>query len=531
MAPSGVETLLVPRLPRRVVGLLSAAALAVPAVVALDTASAAPQARPGDDAVVIAVLDSGVSPYHYDFRASQMPQAKTPGKADDLPLDRPPHTWLSGFPSPKAFAEYAPLRLSLPEDEDAKMADLRKADDAAWSEVKRSTGEALSYRWVPGTKVVGAMSFGTGTTTPVYGTGGGEHGQGVSSVSVGNLHGTCPECLLVFLQTPNAAAYETAISWAQRQPWIDAISVSLGFNSSVGLRDRVYEGSDTKLSRAAVERGQTAFFSGGNGMENGFLVPQTTLLNSQNGPDWAVTVGAIERNGANLTGNGKPVDVAGIGTSYPSSYNATTVSNGGNFSGTSNATPTLAGTYGRALWKTRTGMAGPSRVQAGGVIARGGGLRCGKARSGCEVADGALTQNELQRRLFAGATPSTKGTTPFGVVGSPATSVAVPHTADERLASEGHGVWAGRVLGDDWQAQTDARLWDVLRGNRPEAQRPKGEVEWFRVDSWCRQGRWGTWSQGAYLDKAKTPLPGPDAASPIRTALLSACPALARENR
>jgi hypothetical protein len=511
------------------VGVLCAVALALPAGVALDTATAAPSARPGDDAVVIAVLDSGISPYHHDFLASQMPQAKTPSRADDLPLHKPPHTWLKGFPKPSAFDEYAPLKLSLTDDPDAKMAELQEKDADAWSEVTESSAEEKSYRWVPGTKVVGAMSFGSSSASEprLFGSGGDEHGQGVSSVSVGNIHGTCPECLLVFLQTPDPTSYEAAISWAQKQKWIDAISVSLGFNTSLVLRDRVYEGSDVELSRAAVERGQTSFFSGGNGIENAFLAPQTTLLNSQNGPDWAVTVGAVDSSGANLTGNGKPVDVAGIGTDYPSSYGATTTSNGEDFSGTSNATPTLAGTYGRALWKARAALSGPSRVQAKGVVAQGGGVRCGPARKACELADGRLTQAELQRRLFTGATPSTVGTTPLAVVGAPATRVAVPHVFDERFASEGHGVWAGR-LKEDGLAATDARLWDVLRGARPEAERPEGETEWFRVDSWCRQGRWGSWKQGNYRDEATTPLPGRDAAWPLRSALLSACPALAR---
>ena len=57
--------------------------LALPLLAALvggglsQLSSAAPATRPGDDAVVIAVIDSGLSPYHLDFRASEMPQAKT----------------------------------------------------------------------------------------------------------------------------------------------------------------------------------------------------------------------------------------------------------------------------------------------------------------------------------------------------------------------------------------------------------------------------------------------------------------------
>jgi hypothetical protein len=80
----------------------------------------------------------------------------------------------------------------------------------------------------------------------------------------------------------------------------------------------------------------------------------------------------------------------------------------GNFSATSNSTPVIAGTYGRALWKAREALAGPSRGQQGGVVAKGGKVTCGAARKACELGDGRLTRLELQTRLFQGATP-TKG--------------------------------------------------------------------------------------------------------------------------
>jgi hypothetical protein len=513
---------------RALLATAASAAVLVPGLVALDVAAAAPT-RGADDAVVIAVLDSGMAPYHLDYRASQMPQARTASKADDLPLTKAPHTWVKGFPSTRSFASYAPTRLTLDDSDDsARMADLQKEDADAWKGIKQSSPDApFHYTWFPGTKVIGAVSF-SATEPRVYGTGEPEHGTGTTSVSVGNLYGSCPECLLVFLQTPNAASYEAAISWAQEQTWIDAISVSLGFNSSGALRDRVYEGSDTQLARRAVERGQTAFFSGGNGLENGFTAPQTTLLNSQNGPDWAVTVGAIAPSGYNYTGNGKPTEIASYGSAYPSAYNSPTVSGRGNFSGTSNATPVIAGTYARALWKARTTLAGPSKVQSRGVIAQGPKVACGAARRDCELRDGRLTQVELLRRLYLGATPTTQGTTPFSFVGL--TQVGAPHVADERFASEGHGAYLGRKPGDDaWNKEFEDRLWGVLRGAKAAPARPEGEVDWFRVESWCRQQYWGRWKQGAYVDDATTPLPAADPAWPTRTALLEGCPSRAQD--
>jgi hypothetical protein len=348
----------VPRLPRRLVGVLSALALALPAAVALDTAAAAP-VTPGDDAVVIAVIDSGFSPYHHDFLASQMPQAKTKARSDDLPLGKAPHTWLKGFPKPSAFADFGPLKLSLTTDPKAEMPALRDKDEDAWADLARSTRDELNYRWIPGTKVIGAMTFG-GSGTPVFGTGGPEHGHGTSSVSVGNVHGSCPECLLVFLQASAGPEYEAALSWAMSQPWIDAVSNSYGISTGLVVRDRVYNGSDVPLMKKATERGQTVFFSAGNGVTNDFITPNGTLLSSQEGPDWIVTVGATDPADVDYSGSGKPADVASIGSLYPSSYGATTTTGKGNFGGTSNATPVIAGTYGRALWLARQALSGPS---------------------------------------------------------------------------------------------------------------------------------------------------------------------------
>ncbi|MDP3713463.1 MAG: S8/S53 family peptidase [Mycobacteriales bacterium] len=524
----------------RIALLVAAGVLAVPALSTLQSASAAPT-RPGDDAVVIAVIDSGFSPYHLDYRATQMPQAKTASKADDLPLTKAPHTWLKGFPKPGEFESYMATRLTLPKNPKADMAALQKSDADAWGDLERSTAAALNYTWMPGTKVIGAMSFASSTPL-VYGTGGPEHGMGTSSVSVGNIYGSCPECLLVFLQAGAGPDYEAALSWAMAQPWIDAVSNSYGISTAPVVRDRVYNGSDVPLMKKATERGQTVFFSAGNGVTNDFITPNGTLLSSQEGPDWIVTVGATDKDDVDYTGSGKPADVASIGGLYPSAINAKDTSGSGLFGGTSNATPVVAGTYGRALWLARQALSGPSRVQGAGVIASGGKVACGPARKDCELRDGRLTRAELQNRLFLGATPTTGGfagrrTIPGSVLGlvpvpAPVGGMAIPFVttppiADTRMASEGYGTYRGKIDGPaTWKAEFDSRLWDVLRGTKPSPTRPAGETEWFRVDSECRQHIWGSWTQGAYVDDATTPLPSPDPMWPTRTLIQTACPAL-----
>jgi hypothetical protein len=466
-----------------------------------------------DDVTVIAVIDSGFSPYHQDFL-----QSTGDAELRSLPLTKAPDTWLPGFPKPSTFAKYAPLKLTLNGETGTSMATLHTRDAAQWATVKKSTPSSIQYRWVPGTKVIGALTFGTGGT--IYGSGGSEHGMGTTSVATGNIHGTCPSCLLVFLQYGDQAGAEAALTWAHKQPWIDAISNSYGFSASIVARDRVYNGTDVVTERAASERGQTTFFSAGNGLENAFTVPNSTLTSSQEGPDWVVTVGAIDPNGKDYTGTGKPADIAGIGTSYPSAYGSTTVSNGQTFSGTSNATPQVAGTYGQALYKARRSLAGPSRTQAKGIVGKGTRYACGAARRTCELADGVLTAAELRTRLLLGATPTAGGFTD-GAAGV----VETPAVADTRFANEGYGAYLGRLRGG-YATELSRRLLGPLLGTVASPTRPAEETAWFRVDSFCRQHIWGEWRLGSYLDRDSTPLPQASPAWPTRTAIQQSCPSM-----
>lgn len=515
----------------RLLRVLVPVSLLAAGVVGFSTSASAATA-PAADAVVVAVIDSGISPYHWDFLASKMPQARTKAA---LPLTKSPDTWLPGFPKKSAFTTFNRLDLTLDSaDESRRMSDLHAKDAKKWASVKYSGPSARNYYWFPGTKLIGAMSFDYESQTqktvdtadgykmvPIYGSGGAEHGQGTTSVSVGNMHGTCPECLLVFLQAGDTAATERALAWAQSQPWIDVVSNSYGLQTvpTGAVRDGLY-GGPVDQQRKASERGQSIVFSAGNGIENAFAVPFSTLTSSVKGPDWVITVGATTPAGKdNYTGSGKPVDLSGIGSGYPSAYGSTTVSNGGKFSGTSNAAPTISGTYARGLWVARKAMAGPSRIQSGGVISVGK-ARCGKARPNCEIGDGKLTAVELRDRLFKGAKSINGGMTPAGV-GS------IPRVADEHYAAEGYGTYFARLKADDerWLAEFD-QLAGPLLGTRAPLARPADEKDWFIVDSWCRQHIFGAWKDGAW--KTGQAIPGPSASAPVREAYYVACQPLTK---
>ncbi len=473
-------------------------------------------APPGEDAVVLAVIDYTFSPYHWDYLGAKMPQHLDRDRSNDLPLKTPPHRWLPGFPAPgKAFSSYKPIDLTLDgKNPDTLLQTLDAKDKAKWDAVERSTRDEVNYYWLPGTKVVGAIEFGA---QKIHGDSR-EHGTGTTSVSVGNLHGACPECLLVFIDIENADQAVAALDWAMDQPWIDAVSNSYGNGDVV---PKIYNGDDAAAQRKATERGQTIFFSAGNGFENAFTVPNPTYLSSEKGPDWLITVGAVSpTKQGSYVGHGKPADVSGVGRRYPSAYTALTVSETGQsgFGGTSNAAPTVAGMYLRALYAARRDLPGPSRGQSRGVIAAGSDFRCGSKRRDCELGDAVLTAQELRRRLLLGAVHTTAGTT------DPQDLAAVPAIGEEEFLAEGHGTYLARSSGKTgpWLKELE-RILGPLYGRAAELERPAGEHEWMVVDSFCRQEIWGQWKGGYYVG-GKTDLPGPDPMFPLRSALEQGCP-------
>lgn len=484
-----------------------------------------------DDVVVVAVIDDGFNPYHHDFAAEHMPQHKNTDPSDDLPLDQDPATWLKGHPGAAAFKSYTRLDLTLkPDDKRAQTAALHDADLAKWDKVRYSEGTAnadVHMYWIPGTKVIGHVAFSgplvqhvAGTEADVRSTGPVDtwafdsHGTGTTSVSVGNLYGTCPSCVFVFVHGMS----EEANRWVEQQDWIDVQTNSWGYNFTVGARDNVYAGSDTEAQRLAVERGQTILFSGGNGLGNAFDVNALTLTSSQKGPDWMITVGAIHPgNGSSYSGAGKPVDVASVGSGYPASYTATSTTGNGAFSGTSNATPVVAGIVGETLYRLRRAMGGASRVQAGGVVATGA-AGCGLANPDCALADGVLTVHELREALFRGAQYTDTGWNVAGAGPLPETE----NVAELEFMAEGHGSFRGKLeRGKHYEAEM-ARVTGFADGSWFTEQDPDQKA-WMVADALCRQGGWGAWDHG-YAAGNEAPAASPD--WPVRTWLVEACPTL-----
>ena len=483
-----------------------------------------------DDVVVIAVVDSNINPYHWDYLAAKMPQALNDDPNDDLPLDQDPATWLPGHPGAGAFKSYQPLNLSLDAtNPKVDTAALAAKDAAEWGKINYSEGTdnaQVSMYWIPGTKIIGHVAFpgasiGDPLTTQLLGSSSGpvntfatsSHGIGTSSVSAGNIHGACPHCLIVYVHGTSEQANE----WVAKQDWIDLQTNSWGL--ALAYRDRIYAGSDTEAQRKAVERGQQIFFSAGNGQENAFIVPNTTLQSSQEGPDWIVTVGATDSvDGSSPSGHGKPADIASIGDSYPSAYGGDGTATGeGDFSGTSNATPVIAGLYGEALYRLRRALPGASRVQKEGVIATGS-AACGSANAQCPLADGKLTVHELRAALFRAAEHSAKGWN-IGGLGGITTIPGTGNIAELEYLAEGHGQLRGLIDGKAGYEAELARIVGFADGSwfAPENEDQKN---WMIAKSICRQEVWGAWDYG-YAQQGAAPAPSP--LWPVRSWFTTAC--------
>lgn len=389
-----------------------------------------------DGQVVIAVADTGINPYHRDFRNPAMTAH--------------PSTYITGFP-----AGAQALNLTFGSDYAAS----RNADDAGvWSQVQQG-----KLYWIPGTKIIGAYSIGNAPTSvlpadqpfpPRFVIDDDGHGTGTASVSTGYGHGTCEKCLLVVIEGTSAG-----VAWAASQPWIDIISNSYGPTASLPVGDSHVH------SRSAYNAGKSVLYSSGNGMSGTGLAPDhnASFTRPTSGPSWVVSVGAASpRNDQEHTWYGVPADVISYGSNYPAAHGfharAEQV-----FSGTSCATPITAGVEGALLAHARKVLGDAVEGTQGGVLAS---LGTGAAPGSGPLADGTLTRNDLEEVLHKTAiAPSFDPGDPIDlstVPGTPATFLTAGYGLVNRssLASgiavlDGAAPMPSRPNEDAWKAQVD----------------------------------------------------------------------------
>jgi hypothetical protein len=374
------------------------AALATVVSVVPAAVAAAPKgaAAPGPQGVV-ALVDTGINPYNVVFR-------------DRSPLARRyPGTYLPGYPK-----NVPALRLTL--DAPSYEAALRADCDRVWKHVR--TGQLY---WIPGTKIVGAISFnpafetacpGTSVSTILDAAG---HGTMTASRAVATGYGACQACRVVSVQAvedgvgiatlgTDGELARRGVEWAAvNSGWIDAQSNSWGPplpydpTSQTGILS-----GNPALARTvetAAQR-QLAFLASGNGAGNvNAPPPRPTLGYAQVTPS-AIIVGGVD-SGHVLTWPNVPVHLAADACSdWGAAYNSTTESSATLGGGTSAATPYVAAGAVAELMSARRLLGDRRTGVRNGVVAQGS---AGAVKQG-PLADGKLTLAEWRQVLMATAT-------------------------------------------------------------------------------------------------------------------------------
>ena len=253
-------------------------------------ASSAPGRRPPQ--AVVALIDSGINPYSVAFR-------------DRSALARRhPSSYIPGYPK-----DAQALRLSL----DLPYEKAVEADADIWRSVRRNV-----LYWIPGTRIVGAITKGNGGTNcpvvaapPANSVGGGDceehpilddHGHGTMTASraAGAPSSLAPTARIVAIEGLGGASVE----WAAEQGWIDVQS-----NSWINLVPPPIPGSTTSAFSRAAARMLTLAASGNGTAYLAGVAPTPTYLLST-APPGVVLVGGHDNGKMTLWAGAPPHVVA-----------------------------------------------------------------------------------------------------------------------------------------------------------------------------------------------------------------------------
>lgn len=395
-----------------------------------------------------------------------------------------PSSYIAGYP-----ADAKPIRLSFDHD---SVANALKADCKEWAKV-----EPGQLYYFPGTKLVGAVTFGSSHITcektnatgngDIFGTGG--HGTMTTSRAVGNEIGACADCLVSFVQGFSAQG----VAWAAAQPWIDIQSNSWGpITPLPGAIDDPLQATVSPAFAKTVETAaqkQLSFWASGNGAAGrAGVLGHPTQADFHFTPN-VIRVGAVDSGRIALWPGSSPHVASDGCSSWAAIHNSIDKASPTQGSGTSAATPFAAGVAGRILLAARTMMADS------GTGERDGALAVGKSVAGGPLDDGQLTREELLALYYHTADPRPKSTRedgppcdaadPLGpgagpVYGSlPAEWSSVP-AGSAQLPLIGYGV----VSVETAQAAIAA-----LRGEKSPAPREE-EDSWFAQDKSIRQAEY-----------------------------------------
>lgn len=293
--------------------------------------------------VVAAVLDTGINPYHVQFR-------------DNSALARRhPSTYIDGYPT---NAEALNLTLDAPDYETAVLADC-----AQWQKVQLG-----KLYWIPGTRIVGAITFRGERPNPCVR---GDlpwrildrqaHGTMVASRMAGATTSVCPECRIVAVQSYDFDWIDTYKEelfvaesgdhsvWVANQSWIDLQSNSWGH-----LLHGYLTHPQERAKIVYVAERHPTFFAGGNGFYGSFGVAgHPAWWENASGVESVIQVGAHD-NGQPTMWSATMSHVVADGLATPVAANDSLDGfhpfMGG---GTSGSTPFAAGVMARIVLESR----------------------------------------------------------------------------------------------------------------------------------------------------------------------------------
>jgi subtilisin family serine protease len=279
---------------------------------------------------VVGLVDTGINPYHEVFQDAD---AQLPAGIVDAVTGAAP----------------IPVRLS----REGNGTERFEHDKSVWDGL-----EPGRLYWFVGTRVLG-VSLGRPPSGPILYEDGG-HGTGVASMVrnvsrdawivmvPAGLYTLAPSVEYVAsLGGPSAEA----IRWLAKQPWVDAISLSLG-----------YPGNPPVTWNGVMEATRAASLAGKLVISGAGDEPMPNLQTGTSGPPWVVSVGGAEPSARGVSSHASTtVDVI-------SDYSIRMADNGTsgylNFSGTSFSAPLVAGVVAEALLEARAAAKDASRAGA-----------------------------------------------------------------------------------------------------------------------------------------------------------------------